>query len=154
MKGSAIRYQAQNDTLDENGGGNLNAASRQALMQKLARIDPPKAATTPMANLPKVAMQSRSVLLRNMFQEPEQEEKENGPNWARELTDDVKSECEEKYGPVDFIKLEPDSQGEIYVKFKDVESAGKAVEGLNGRWFGGQAVQAGFISDAILQAHH
>lgn len=152
-KGSAIRYQSQSDSLDESGGGNLNAASRQALMQKLARIDPPKTTTTPMANLPKVAMQSRSVLLRNMFREPEVEESDNGPNWAKELTDDVKQECGDKYGPVDFIKLEPDSQGEIYVKFKTIESASKAVEGLNGRYFGGQAIQATFISDAILQAH-
>ncbi|KZT57131.1 splicing factor, CC1-like protein [Calocera cornea HHB12733] len=152
-KGSAIRYQSQSDSLDESGGGNLNAASRQALMQKLARIDPPKATTTPMANLPKVAMQSRSVLLRNMFREPEQEAADNGPNWAKELTDDVKQECADKYGPVDFIKLEPDSQGEIYVKFQTIEAASKAVEGLNGRYFGGQAIQAAFISDAILQAH-
>ncbi|EJT97754.1 splicing factor CC1-like protein [Dacryopinax primogenitus] len=152
-KGGAIRYQSQSDSLDESGGGNLNAASRQALMQKLARIEPPKPAISPMASLPKAAMQSRSVLLRNMFKEPELEEKENGPNWAKELTDDVKQECEDKYGLVDFIKLEPDSQGEMYLKFKSIEAASKAIEGLNGRYFGGQPIQATFISDAILQAH-
>lgn len=44
-------------------------------------------------------------------------------------------------------------QGEIYVKFSDVEAARKAVQGLNGRWFGGKQVSAAFISDAIMQAH-
>lgn len=45
------------------------------------------------------------------------------------------------------------SQGEIYVKFDSIESAKNAIEGLNGRWFGGRQVSAAFISDAILQAH-
>ncbi len=44
-------------------------------------------------------------------------------------------------------------QGEIYVKFDTVESAKKAIQGLNGRWFGGREVSAAFISDAIMQAH-
>jgi RNA-binding protein 39 len=44
-------------------------------------------------------------------------------------------------------------QGEIYVKFTDVDASRKAVQGLNGRWFGGKQVTATFISDAIMQAH-
>ncbi len=28
-----------------------------------------------------------------------------------------------------------------------------AIEGLNGRWFGGRQISAAFISDAIMQAH-
>jgi RNA-binding protein 39 len=44
-------------------------------------------------------------------------------------------------------------QGEIYVKFDTIESAKKAIQGLNGRWFGGNQVSAAFISDAIMQAH-
>jgi RNA-binding protein 39 len=44
-------------------------------------------------------------------------------------------------------------QGEIYLKFDTIESAKKAVQGLNGRWFGGNQVSAAFISDAIMQAH-
>lgn len=81
----------------------------------------------------------------------------------------MKGECEDKYGHVEFIKVEKESQvgsctsivcagltspqGEIYVKFDSIESAKKAIEGLNGRWFGGNQVSAGFISDAIMQAH-
>ncbi|KAG6336663.1 hypothetical protein ID866_2410 [Astraeus odoratus] len=146
-KGS-VRY-TQQDSLDEAGGGNLNAASRQALMQKLARIEPtPK---LPPVNKPSIpqTMQSRSVFLKNMFNPEDETERD----WDKELAEDVKGECEEKYGRVDAIKVEKDSQGEIYVKFSSVESAKKAVQGLNGRWFGGRQISATFISDAIMMAH-
>ncbi|KAL4069645.1 hypothetical protein V8B97DRAFT_2024412 [Scleroderma yunnanense] len=134
--------------------GNLNAASRQALMQKLARIEaPPKLPPVYVlpTNKPSIpqTMQSRSVLLKNMFHP----EEETDRDWDKELGDDVKGECEEKYGRVDAIKVEKDSQGEIYVKFASVESAKKAIQGLNGRWFGGRQISATYISDAIMMAH-
>lgn len=31
-------------------------------------------------------------------------------DWDKELAEDVKGECEEKYGKVDFIKVEKESQ--------------------------------------------
>ncbi|KIY50466.1 splicing factor, CC1-like protein [Fistulina hepatica ATCC 64428] len=144
-----IRY-SQQDSLDDSGGGNLNAASRQALMQKLARIEPAVPTPEPVSrpNIPQ-SMQSHSVLLKNMF-DPEEE---TGRDWDKELAVEVKDECESKYGPVVAIKVEKESQGEIYVKFDSIEPAKKAIEGLNGRWFGGKQVSAVFISDAIMQAH-
>ncbi|KAI9460614.1 hypothetical protein BJY52DRAFT_1118076 [Lactarius psammicola] len=141
------KYTSQ-DSLDEAGGGNLNAASRQALMQKLARIEPAsKLETVARPNIQ--AMESRCVLLKNMFSP----EEETDADWDKELAEDVKGECEGKYGPVERIKVEKESQGEIYVKFSTVEAARKSVQGLNGRWFGGKQVSAAFISDAIMQAH-
>ncbi|KAI0788461.1 hypothetical protein C8Q75DRAFT_719982 [Abortiporus biennis] len=147
-KGS-VKY-AQQDSLDEVGGGNLNAASRQALMQKLARIDQPAPQPVAIAkpNIP-VSMQSKSVLLKNMFNPEEETEKD----WDKDLADDVRSEVESKYGRVEFIKVEKESQGEIYIKFDTMESAKAAVEGLNGRWFGGNQVSGALISDAIMAAH-
>ncbi|KAF4605181.1 hypothetical protein EYR40_003964 [Pleurotus pulmonarius] len=146
-KGTA-KY-TQQDTLDESGGGNLNAASRQALMQKLARIEPaPVAPTVVKPNIPQ-AMQSKSVLLKNMFDPEEETERD----WDKDLAEDVKGECEEKYGKVEAIKVEKETQGEIYVKFDSIDSAKNAIQGLNGRWFGGKQVSATFISDAIMQAH-
>ncbi|KII93760.1 hypothetical protein PLICRDRAFT_171473 [Plicaturopsis crispa FD-325 SS-3] len=144
-----VRY-TQQDTLDEAGGGNLNAASRQALMQKLARIEPAPSAPQPIMK-PTItqAMQSKSVLLKNMFDPEEETERD----WDKELAEDVKGECQEKYGKVDAIKVEKETQGEIYVKFDSIESAKNAIQGLNGRWFGGKQVSAQFISDAIMQAH-
>jgi len=144
-----VKYTVQ-DSLDESGGGNLNAASRQALMQKLARTEPafslPEPAPRP--NIPQ-AMQSRSVLLKNMFDPEEETERD----WDKDLAEDVKGECESKYGAVTAIKVEKETQGEIYVKFDSIDSAKKAIQGLNGRWFGGRQVSAAFISDAIMQAH-
>ncbi|OSD03128.1 splicing factor CC1-like protein [Trametes coccinea BRFM310] len=147
-KGST-RY-AQVESLDEAGGGNLNAASRQALMQKLARVDsaPPKLEPVYRPNIPQT-MQSRSVLLKNMFNPEEETERD----WDKDLADDVKIECEAKYGPVRAIKVEKESLGEIYVQFDSVDAAKKAIEGLNGRYFGGRPISAAFIPDALMQAH-
>jgi RNA-binding protein 39 len=39
------------------------------------------------------------------------------------------------------------------MKFDSVQSASAAIDGLNGRWFGGKQVSATFISDAIMQFH-
>lgn len=146
-KGTAGR--AQQDLLEENGGANLNAASRQALMQKLARVDtetPLPEITRP--NIPQ-SMVTRCVLLKNMF-DPEEE---SDPNWDKELADEVKKECENSYGEVLALKVEPDSAGEIYIRFDAVEIAARAIAGLNGRYFGGKPISATFISDAIMQAH-
>jgi len=143
------RYTVQ-DSLEDTGGGNLNAASRQALMQKLARVDsaPIREEINNRPNIPD-NMTSRSVVLKNMF-DPEEE---TGRDWDRELAEDVKGECEEKYGKIESIKVERESQGEIYIQFSSVQSATAAIEGLNGRWFGGKQVSASFISDAIMQFH-
>ncbi|KDR84953.1 hypothetical protein GALMADRAFT_131717 [Galerina marginata CBS 339.88] len=144
-----VKY-TQQDSLDEAGGGNLNAASRQALMQKLARTEtaPSLPEPAPRVNIPQ-AMTSHSVLLKNMFDPEEESERD----WDKDLAEDVKGECESKYGTVTAIKVEKETQGEIYVKFDSVETAKKAIQGLNGRWFGGRQVSAAFISDAIMQAH-
>jgi RNA-binding protein 23/39 len=127
-------------------------------------------------------MESRCVLLKNMFTPEEYVvlscltvcltslfDRETDADWDKELAEDVKGECETKYGPVDRIKVEKESQvklmlyprssmanndqGEIYLKFGNVDAARKSVQGLNGRWFGGKQVSATFISDAIMQAH-
>ncbi|KAL0951241.1 hypothetical protein HGRIS_007959 [Hohenbuehelia grisea] len=100
------KYTAQ-DSLDEAGGGNLNAASRQALMQKLARIEPSQSAPEPVVrpNIPQ-SMQSRSVLLKNMFDPEEETERD----WDKDLAEDVKGECESKYGKVLAIKVEKETQ--------------------------------------------
>jgi RNA-binding protein 39 len=96
--------------------------------------------------------------------------RETERDWDKDLAEDVKGECEEKYGKVEAIKVEKEtqvryncftflnslvdaSQGEIYVKFDSIDSAKNAIQGLNGRWFGGKQVSAAFISDAIMQAH-
>jgi RNA-binding protein 39 len=61
----------------------------------------------------------------------------------------VKAECEEKYGPVVHIAVDPNTQGQIYVKFKDIPSGEKALAGLNGRFFGGRQVSASPVVEMV-----
>ncbi|KAG8720970.1 hypothetical protein FRC09_008691 [Ceratobasidium sp. 395] len=147
-----VRIQtAPQDSLEDTGGILNNSTSRHQLMQKLARTEQPSSKTPTMlmkSNIPQT-MSSRCVLLRNMFDPEEETERD----WDVELADDVRQECQEKYGKVIDLKVEKESEGEIYIKFDAVETAEKAIKGLNGRWFGGKQVTASFISDAIMQAH-
>jgi RNA-binding protein 23/39 len=68
--------------------------------------------------------------------------RETERDWDKELASDVKEECENKYGGVAQIFVQRESLGDIYVKYADVNAAEKAVEGLNGRFFGGRSIKA------------
>ncbi|KAH8158383.1 hypothetical protein CIB48_g9869 [Xylaria polymorpha] len=137
-------------------GVNFNNYSRDALMRKLARTDEPSNGTQnegPIAKpktetkpLPvKVNMASRCVVLHNMFDATEEE----GESWVKELEDDVRQEAEEKYGHVVHISLDPNSQGDIYLKFDKVQGGENAIKGLNGRYFGGRMISAAPVVDAV-----
>ncbi|KAI9681088.1 MAG: hypothetical protein M1817_002369 [Caeruleum heppii] len=143
-------------------GVNFNNYSRDALMRKLARTDDGTAETNgnddkrKMAKpsikaepLPvKVDMASRCVVLKNMF-DPSEEE---GDAWQKELEDDVRAECEEKYGHVVHIALDGNSQGDIYLKFDRVQGGENAIKGLNGRFFGGRQISATPVVDAVYSS--
>lgn len=115
------------DSLEE--GASLNNISRIELMQKLSRTEPTNtlaAPTKPMyvscdvvsesqadrsfrfrVNVPTAT--SKSVLLKHMFNPAEETEKD----WDLDLRDDVKSECESKYGPVAEIRVDKESSVRI-----------------------------------------
>lgn len=84
---------------------------------------------------------SKIVLLRNMVGPGEVDE---------ELEPEVKDECNTKYGDVikvlinEIPNVVPEEAVRIFVEFKRIESAIKAVVDLNGRFFGGRTVKAGF----------
>ncbi|KAI9818624.1 MAG: hypothetical protein M1832_004397 [Thelocarpon impressellum] len=140
-------------------GVNFNNYSRDALMRKLARTEdstpetnggdkrpiakPKVEVAKPLAV--KVDQASRCVVLKNMFDPAEEE----GDTWQRELEDDVRAECEEKYGHVVHISLDPNSQGDIYLKFDRVQGGENAIKGLNGRFFGGRQISATPVVDAV-----
>lgn len=144
------------------GGVNFNNYSRDALMRKLARTDEPAPAPngrderreilkpkTETKALPvNVNMASRCVVLKNMFDPAEEE----GENWEKELEDDVRAEAEEKYGHVVHIALDPNSQGDIYLKFDRVQGGENAIKGLNGRYFGGRMISATPVVDAVYSS--
>ncbi|KAI0432333.1 hypothetical protein F5Y09DRAFT_302261 [Xylaria sp. FL1042] len=140
-------------------GVNFNNYSRDALMRKLARTDEPSNGTqnegpivkpkTEAKPLPvKVNMASRCVVLHNMFDPTEEE----GEAWVKELEDDVRQEAEEKYGHVVHISLDPNSQGDIYLKFDKVQGGENAIKGLNGRYFGGRMISAAPVVDAVYSS--
>ncbi|KAE8234324.1 hypothetical protein CF326_g625 [Tilletia indica] len=137
-------------SFDEGGGGRLDASARAALMQKLARVPVPEqsrpAEQQRPASIP--AAMSKTLQLTNMFDPAEETERD----WDKDLAEDVKAECERQYGPVERIHVERESLGDIYVKFNDVQSASRALQGLNGRFFGGKSIGATFISEAIFNA--
>jgi len=142
-------------------GVNFNNYSRDALMRKLARTDEPAEtngtndkrlvaqASAPTKPLPvNVPQASRCVVLRNMFDPTE----EQGDDWIKELEDDVKTECETKYGHVVHIALDPNTPGDIYVKFDRVQGGENAIQGLNGRFFGGRQISAQPVVDAVYSS--
>ncbi|KAF6843976.1 RNA splicing factor (pad-1) [Colletotrichum musicola] len=139
-------------------GVNFNNYSRDALMRKLARTDEasngaderqvlkPKTETKPLPV--NVNMASRCVVLHNMF-DPEEEE---GDDWVKELEDDVRQEAEGKYGRVVHIAVDPNSKGDIYLKFDKVQGGENAIRGLNGRYFGGRMIDASPVVDAVYSS--
>ncbi|KAK0705347.1 hypothetical protein B0H67DRAFT_381626 [Lasiosphaeris hirsuta] len=139
-------------------GVNFNNYSRDALMRKLARTDEPTTGPTERQILkPKteakplpvnVNMASRCVVLHNMFDATEEE----GEDWIKELEDDVREEAENKYGHVVHISLDPNSQGDIYLKFDKVQGGENAIKGLNGRYFGGRMISAAPVVDAVYSS--
>jgi len=59
----------------------------------------------------------------------------------------VAEECQ-KYGRVQHIKVDKNSMGLVYLKFESVVAGAAALNGLNGRWFGGKMVAAEFVPEA------
>lgn len=131
----------------EQGGVSFQNISRTDLMRKLARAEDGLTGTVPEETraVPPPQQASRGVLLKNMFNPAEETE----PNWQKELGEDVTAECNEKYGKVVHCHVEENSLGEIYVKFATLEGGKAAIEGLNGRWFGGKTIGAEPLLDAI-----
>ena len=74
--------------------------------------------------------------------------REEGEAWIKELEDDVRAECEEKYGHVVHIALDPNSQGDI----DRVQGGENAIKGLNGRFFGGRQITAQPVVDAVYSS--
>ncbi|CAB3377840.1 Hypothetical predicted protein [Cloeon dipterum] len=90
---------------------------------------------------------SKAVLLRNMV----------GPGEVdADLEPEVKDECITKYGDVVKVVIKeipnvvPEEAVQIYVEFKRMESAIKAVVDLNGRFFGGRQKKFYFLQAAKM----
>ncbi|XP_067625532.1 splicing factor 45 [Eurosta solidaginis] len=108
------------------------------LAQAITELPPAEPSITEIMKTP-----SKVVLLRNMV----------GPGDVdADLEPEVKDECNTKYGDVANVLIHeafgttPEEAVKIFVEFKRIESAIKAVVDLNGRFFGGRQVRAGFYN--------
>ncbi|EMC92299.1 hypothetical protein BAUCODRAFT_38330 [Baudoinia panamericana UAMH 10762] len=133
-------------------GVNFSNYSRDALMRKLARTDDSEEKVAPKTMQKKPTgpvdqpAPSRCVLLKNVYNQAEETE----PGWQKELEEDVKVECDEKYGQVVHIGLALDNNdGEIYIKFDRKQGGENAIRGLNGRMYGGRMITAQYVVDAV-----
>jgi RNA-binding protein 23/39 len=75
-----------------------------------------------------------------------------GSNWVKDLELEVKTECNKKYGNVVHIAVDPNTDGEIYVKFDSLAGGEKAYQGLNGRQFNGRVIRASNVIDKIYHS--
>ncbi|XP_042227133.1 splicing factor 45-like [Homarus americanus] len=116
-------------------------------------LPPPR---TPQSDKPEAKMAhilrnpSKVALLRNMVGPGEVDD---------ELEPEVREECNGKYGAVvqvvifEIPRAVPEEAVRIFVEFQRVESAIKAVIDLNGRFFGGRQVKAGFYDHEDFKAY-
>ncbi|PSK51893.1 hypothetical protein B9Z65_3160 [Elsinoe australis] len=150
---------ANSSALDDSdvGGVNYSNFSRESLMKKLARVEEPAAATNkskvnaarakpPVATMAK----SRCIIVKNCYDEAETEE----PDFEKDLEEDFKDECSNKYGEVVHVGIPSEhSEGAIFVKFKDLTGGDNALKGLNGRFFAGKVLTAQPVVDAIYNTN-
>jgi RNA-binding protein 23/39 len=64
----------------------------------------------------------------------------------------VRTECDKKYGKVVHISADPNSDGDIYVKFDSKAGAVKAYQGLNGRSFNFRSILASYVVEKIYNS--
>lgn len=124
--------------------GSSSAMPPPPLLPPSAPLSPPPRPSSPKSSvsITEIMKQpSKVVLLRNMVGPGEVDE---------ELEPEVKDECNTKYGDVvrviiyELPNAHPEEAVRIFVEFRRIESAIKAVVDLNGRFFGGRQVKAGF----------
>lgn len=89
------------------------------------------------------------LLLNNMFDPA----KEEDPDFHLDIQEDVKEECEGKFGQVEIVVADKaNPNGLVYLKFSSVDSAVKAQAGLQGRFFAGKMISATYLSEAVFSA--
>ncbi|EMD94657.1 hypothetical protein COCC4DRAFT_64422 [Bipolaris maydis ATCC 48331] len=140
-------------------GVNFKTYDRSKLMDALARRDnpePTKQGAQPVVSKPRVPvvdkpMASKCIKIENAF-DPDEEQRNWGDNWVKDLELEVKSECDKKYGKVVHIAVDTNSEGEIFVKFDSVSGGEKALQGLNGRNFNHRTIRASYVVDKIYNS--
>ncbi|KAL1598884.1 Phosphatidylinositol-3-phosphatase SAC1 [Paraconiothyrium brasiliense] len=139
-------------------GVNFKQVDRNKLMMNLARNEvdvPTKKDDRPIAKarapVENTIAPSKCIKIQNAF-DADQELNQFGPNWAKDLETEVKTECNSKYGNVVHIAVDANSDGEIFVKFDSVSGGEKALQGLNGRNFNYRTIRASYVVDKVYNS--
>jgi len=84
----------------------------------------------------------RIVILKHMFDPAEAD----GASFYEELKVDIGSEVERRAGAIEKITIfEGNPEGAVAVKFKSGAAAEKCIDLMNGRFFGGQAIECAYF---------
>ncbi|EOA85470.1 uncharacterized protein SETTUDRAFT_20965 [Exserohilum turcica Et28A] len=140
-------------------GVNFKTYDRSKLMDALARRDnpePAKQGAQPVISKPRAPvvdkpMASKCIKIENAF-DADEEQRNYGNNWVKDLEVEVKAECDKKYGKVVHIAVDTNSDGDIFVKFDSVSGGEKALQGLNGRNFNHRTIRASYVVDKIYNS--
>ncbi|KAF2641897.1 splicing factor, CC1-like protein [Massarina eburnea CBS 473.64] len=137
-------------------GVNFKQVDRNKLMANLARnqVDIPAAkevqpAKTRAAAVDKL-MVSKCIKVEGAF-DSDEELRINGPGWMKKIEGEFKSEFIEKYGKLVHIAVDP-NDAEIFAKFSSLQESQKAIQGLNGRLFGGRFLRAAYVVEKIYES--
>lgn len=128
--------------LDEgkDGGLAMNMNQRVMLMQQLSRGETVGKGIDVKMTESKEA--SRTLMLSNMFNPLTETE-----GFELDLAEDVRDECMTRYGKVVHLHVEKRSEGIVFIRFEALEAGMKAMQGLNGRWFGGLKIKAVYVRE-------
>lgn len=151
---------------EEEGGAGLTAQSRASLMAKLSRGTSLPGANMTLTGMPAVsqygfggaaaaAIQSTPVLIqsttcvvvKNMFDPATESE----PDFDLDIKEDVEAECSKSGGLPTHLFVDKQSQGNVFLKFKEKSQAEGIVRSLNGRWFAGRQITAEYLSEATYR---
>ncbi|PVH99675.1 splicing factor, CC1-like protein [Periconia macrospinosa] len=139
-------------------GVNFKQVDRNKLMANLARneVDVPVPQSMPSfprarASIVELPKAGRCIKIENAF-DPEQELKDYGADWVKLLEKEIKDECDKKYGKVVHLAADPNSEGDVYVKFDSVTGGEKALQGLNGRNYNHRVIRASYVVDKIYDS--
>ena len=72
------------------------------------------------------------------------------PAFFDEMKKEVQKQCDE-FGTVERIFIEKNNQGNIWIKYSDSQSAVKAQENLNGKYFDNVKIFCYFVTEKTYQ---
>lgn len=85
------------------------------------------------------------LLLKHMFDTAT----ETGPDWVKELEEDIRQECDDKYGKVVHTSIDLDTVGDVYIAFAVLSGSDQALKYLTNQWFGGRQITADPLVEAV-----